>query len=82
MIKTDESRDVKKSLSNEYTIMMNTPAWKHLEKYAHDEREMSMKRVDVKAASDLSLGEVCEERGIRKGILKLIQYADQCKEGV
>ncbi len=62
--------------------MMQSEAWQDLEKYANEERELSMKRMDAKSASDLSLGEVCEERGIRKGIFRVIQHAEFCREGV
>jgi hypothetical protein len=62
--------------------MMNMDAWKDLEEWASNERDASIKRVDDRAASDLNIGTVCEERGIRKGILKIIQHANQCKEGI
>jgi hypothetical protein len=74
--------EAKKALANAYAIMMQTDAWKDLERYAIAERDASAKRIDDKPASDLNLGTVCEERGIRKGIFKLIQHAEFCKEGV
>lgn len=74
--------EVTLNLSKAYASMMQMDAWKDLERYAEDEREMSMKRIDDKSARDLSLGEVCEERGIRKGILKVLQHAELRKEGI
>ena len=72
----------KKALAGAYKALMVMPGWIDLEKYAEEERDSSMKRVDSKSANDLSLGYVCEERGIRKGIAKLIQYAKQNAEGI
>lgn len=77
-IKTEE----KKALADAYNSMMMTSAWKDLERYADGEKESSMKRMDSKSASTLSLGEVCEERGLRKGISKIIDHAKQCREGI
>lgn len=72
----------KKALSEAYRMMMLLPAWRDLEHYAETEVESSVKRVDNKSASDLTLGYVCEERGVRKGIRKLIQHAEQKRDGV
>lgn len=72
----------KSSLQRAYTTMMAMDAWKDLERYADEERDASMRRMDSKAATDLSLGEVCEERGLRKGMHKLILHAEQRKEGI
>jgi hypothetical protein len=74
--------DEKKERASAYQNMMQMPAWKDLEKYASEERISSMKRMDEKPAAILSLGDVCEERGIRKGIFKIIQHAEQCREGI
>lgn len=73
---------VKERLKSEYTSMMGTPAWKNLVAYAENERDASIKSIDDKNASDLNINVVCEQRGIRKGIFKLIQHAEQCREGV
>lgn len=75
-------KEDKKALADAYNSMMQLAAWKDLERYADDERHASMRRMDDKSASNLSLGEVCEERGIRKGIFKLIQHAQQRAEGI
>ncbi len=72
----------KKALAAAYQSMMRMPAWEDLERFGNFEREASMQRIDVKPAKDLSLGEVCEERGIRKGIFKIVQRAKQCRDGV
>ncbi len=74
--------DERKSIAKAYHDMMQMPAWKELMKYANEERDASVKRVDDKNASDLNIGTVCEERGIRKGIFKLIKHAEQSAEGV
>jgi hypothetical protein len=68
--------------ASSYSAMMQTDAWKDLEKYALNERELSVNKIDAKSAADLSLGEVCEERGIRKGIFKIMQHAAFRKEGI
>lgn len=82
MFATKEGKQDKKALADAYNSMMNLGAWKDLEKYAEDERFMSMRRIDDKSAANLSLGEVCEERGIRKGIFKILQHAQQRAEGI
>lgn len=61
--------------------MMETDAWKDLEEYIKEQRESSMKMIDNKSAKDLSLGEVCEERGIRKGLIKILNHAQTRKDG-
>lgn len=73
---------VKERLKSEYTQMMETPAWKNLVAYAENERDASIKSIDDKSAADLNINVVCEQRGIRKGIFKLIQHAEQCRDGV
>jgi hypothetical protein len=74
--------DQKKSLRGAYHAMMQMPAWEDLESFAMEEREGSIKRLDAKSASNTTQGEFCEERGFRKGLMKLIQHAEQCREGV
>lgn len=76
---TDEQ---KKQLSSAYHSMMAMDAWQDLVAYAKEERESSFKRSDSKSAGDLTIGEICEERGIRKGLFKLLQYAEFKREGV
>jgi hypothetical protein len=80
-VKIFQSED-RKALADAYNSMFLSAAWMDLERYAKAEKEASMKRMDSKAASDLSLGEVCEERGVRKGIQKILQYAQQKGEGI
>lgn len=72
----------KKAHTDAYRTLMNMDAWKDFEQFANAEVDASRKREDSKHASDLTIGYVCEERGIRKGILKLIQHAEQKREGV
>lgn len=67
------------NLAQAYELMMHSDAWKDLEKFMLDEKDASMKRVDSKAAADLTIGEVCEERGIRKGILKIFRHINERK---
>lgn len=69
-------------MSDLYRVMMNMDAWKDLERYAEAERMKSVERSDMKSAANLTLSEICEERGIRKGMQKLIQYALQKGEGI
>jgi hypothetical protein len=82
MIYNTEEKEAKKARVNAYQTLMQMPGWKDLEKWAENEKFLSMKRMDEKSASSLSLGEVCEERGIRKGIMKILNYAEQCREGI
>lgn len=70
------------SLKTNYAQMMAMPAWKDLVGYAEDERVLSIKKVDDRAAADLNLNTVCEERGIRIGMRKLMHHADQRLEGI
>lgn len=72
----------KKARMNNYGAMMNMEAWKDLVRYAESERDVSIKSIDDKNAADLNINIVCEQRGIRKGIFKIIQHAEQCREGV
>ena len=69
------------SVIAEFEAMMNMPAWKLMEDWAKQEREESMKRMDNKAASDLNINVVCEERGIRIGLRKFLQKAEQMRAG-
>ena len=71
-----------KTLMAEFSSMMESQAWKKLDAWSKEERESSLKRTDGTSVTDLSLGMVCEERGIRKGILKVIQYAENCRAGL
>lgn len=70
-----------KALVNAYTVMMQMDAWKDLEAFARAEVEHSISQVDSRSAADLTLGYVCEERGIRKGITKLLQHAERRRVG-
>lgn len=75
-------KDAKQSRASDYAAMMNMAAWSDLVAYAEAERDASIKSIDDKSAADLNINVVCEQRGIRKGIFKLIQHAEQCREGV
>jgi hypothetical protein len=75
-------KEDRKSLAGAYTHMMTLDAWKDLEKWAMEEEQYSMKRQDDKPAKDLVFAEVCEERGYRKGIKKILDHAAQRKEGI
>lgn len=70
------------SMKAAYDDMTKLPAWKDLVDYAEGEMEASMKRIDSKSASDLNIGEVCEERGVRAGIRKILRHVDMRKEGI
>lgn len=74
--------EVKKGLAGAYAAMMQMDAWKDLARYADAECEASMIRQDSKPAVELIVQEVCEDRGIRKGMKKLIQHAEFCREGI
>lgn len=64
-----------------FTQMINSEAWKELVRWAEEEKERSMSAIDAIPAKDLSANHVCEERGVRKGIQKLINQAHYCAEG-
>lgn len=72
----------KKSLADAYANMMEMDAWKELEEYARNEKQASLSRMDSKSTRDLSIGEVCEEIGIRKGIAKILRHAEDCRGGI
>lgn len=72
----------RKQLADNYAAMMQMPAWADLQSYLLEERESSVKRSDVKSAAELTIGEICEERGIRKGLNKILQHALFRKEGI
>jgi hypothetical protein len=74
--------DIKKRIAGEYAAMMQSEAWKDLEAWSKLERAASFQRVDDKPINELIVPFTCEERGIRKGILKVLQHAEQCREGV
>lgn len=71
-----------KSFQAIYVALVTSEAWKDIEEYIKNEIDLSMRRVDDKPASDLNLGVVCEERGIRKGLLKILRYVETKAEGV
>ena len=72
----------KKALCDFYRAMTNTVAWNDLKQWVDKQLLASMDRMDSKSASSLTLIDVGEERGIRKGMLKLIHYAEQKAEGI
>ena len=75
---TEEERKAKAQM---YTSLMLTDGWRDLMKFAEFERELSTKRIDNLSSSDITLGVVFEERGIRKGLALLIRHAEYCREG-
>lgn len=69
-----------KARANNYASLVNTEAWKDLERMAQVELKRSMNSQDNKDAKDLNINTVCEERGYRKGIRWLIQQANTIQE--
>ena len=65
----------------EYAQLITMNAWKDLERWVTSEVEKSMRGIDSIAAKDLSVNHVCEERGNRKGIQRVIHYAKGVAEG-
>lgn len=63
-----------------YAALAQSDAWKDVEKWAFEQVKASQELQDAKASRELSLNEVCEERGIRKGMLKLIKHVQQTAE--
>lgn len=72
----------RKQLADNYAAMMQMQAWADLEQYLKDEILLSVNRSDSKSAAEITIGEVCEERGLRKGLNKVLQHALFRKEGV
>lgn len=69
-------------LSSAYIALIQSDGWKDLEHFMDMEREASMRRIDSKAASELTVGEICEEKGIRKAINKILRYVQDRKNGI
>lgn len=69
-------------MMNAYASMMSSDAWQDLKRWAENQRDESISKQDAKAASDLNINVVCEDRGIRKGIAMLMRHAEQKREGV
>lgn len=65
-----------------YGALLNLNAWHDLETFAAHEIDASMRRMDAKSAADLSLGEVCEERGVRRGIRLILDEAKRRAQGL
>ena len=64
-----------------YLALTNSHAWKDLESWATHEADASMKSIDNTPATELNLGKVCEERGYRRGLMRIIQQAKFMAEG-
>ena len=71
----------RRGLGSSYQQMTDLDAWKDLEAYIKEQRETSIKLLDDRSPKDLTLGEVCEERGIRKGMLKILSHVESMKSG-
>lgn len=71
----------RKERASRFNSLMASDAFKELEAWANNEVETSMLRMDGTPASELNLGLVCEERGTRKGIKKVIDQIRFYAEG-
>ena len=71
-----------KRLSDLYAAMANSEAFQHLMAWMEEERQNSVKRVDSLPASDLTVGQACEERGIRKGFQKVLNQVAFVQENL
>jgi hypothetical protein len=69
-----------KRRSSNFAALINTDGWRELEREAQREISRSMGSMDNKAAQDLNINTVCEERGYRKGIRWLLQQANTIQE--
>jgi hypothetical protein len=65
----------------EYAQLLTMPAFMDLARWAAEESDRSMRMMDAVSAKDLCLNHVSEERGFRKGMAKVIQYAKGVAEG-
>jgi len=72
----------RKALSDAYFAMVQMDAWEDLERFIVDEREASVRRSDTRSAAEITLAEVGEERGIRKGLDKILKHVMFRKEGI
>lgn len=64
-----------------YTQMIASKAWADFEKWANSELARSRDIIDAINAKDLNVNQVCEERGYRNGIRRMIQEARARAEG-
>jgi len=71
----------KKVYSESFSSMMGSDAWKMVEEFAKEEKKLSYERMDSKTMKDLSLSEIAMEIGLRKGIDKILRYADLKRSG-
>lgn len=69
------------NLKGQFEAMIASDAWKALEAWVAHECDESMRRHDSKPANDLKINEYCEDRGIRKGMRKVLQQAHSFSEG-
>lgn len=64
-----------------FSVLVRSNAWQRLEAWVAHEVDSSIRLQDAKPADELNLGTVCEERGIRKGMMRVIQEAKGKAEG-
>jgi cell wall assembly regulator SMI1 len=69
------------NLKSQFEAMLASEAWKKLEQWVAEEQERSITIVDAIPAKDISSNHYCEERGLRKGMAKVLQQAHFFAEG-
>ena len=66
--------------ANAYRQMCQMWAWKDLMKIVEDVKEETVSREDSYATKDLSLVLIAEDRGIRRGLNRLLSEVDSILE--
>ena len=72
----------KNNLSKAYASMMQMDAWRDLASFVDLEVSASLHNQDNRPLSELTLIEAAEQRGIRKGMRKVLRQAEFNREGV
>lgn len=68
-------------MRNGFVDLIHTEAWLHMEKWIEEECQRSIDRLDIVDAKDLNINLVCEQRGYRNGLRKVIRELRGLAEG-
>lgn len=76
------TKEEKSALAASYASITQSDAWKDLENFLNREREASLQRIERKSAADLTIGEVCQEVGMRKAMLNVLVHISNRLSGL
>lgn len=68
-------------MRNQFHDLIKMEAWKHMENWIEDECQRSIDRLDIVDAKDLNINLVCEQRGYRNGLRKVVRELKGLAEG-